>query len=615
MANVISKLRVSRRVWFLLAPALIACGGQQNAGQQDAFDRDSDSDPGSDVAGNDDSNSMPDMSWEGDSNQPRPVSVTGHAIRSPNVEVVPAAAADAISVQSDRLVVGAAGRDWALSLQAAKVLVSSAGNGFMRRVLSVKDLGDTVEVMTEPAHLGYVFDDAHLRFALPGLAPTVAPVAMASPGTRSTKRQGDTEAYEPLFRVDVKDLLLFEGPSETDVKVELTQASIRFDPGMWVDYERTGFGLEKLGFQLDGDLRADFEYRVTIHEILLQGDPAKKTPFTVSKDITLAEYKVKVDVAGVPVVLIPRVKLVFGVDVLVGADPWGGPVVLTGRLAFNSAVQTWVEYNKPEFPTDEAWTSDSSGSFIPLVTGPEMTGTQVWWGKVKPFVGMKVELSVYDVAGPYFEVRSFWDWLFISINTFTAGKWADWMGVTEVEPGCNEATSRGVEAKIGIGVAAFGWDIADYDVPVFQQAVPLSWTECDCSIDPMEEAVQEAREVTRAACIEASYQILGCGQGAAYYRCYQDYYLGMASIIENSQCGMMSSAMYGGGGDEYPPSTPENARCQAACFGPIASCYSMYPSDSKECEGSCDFPIPDGQIACLCACPDLPPLYCGPYRN
>ncbi|MEO0599868.1 MAG: hypothetical protein AAF211_00435 [Myxococcota bacterium] len=305
---------------------------------------------------------------------------TGDDVLIPDsTRVVDDAVLDAVtSVSADLseivLPVGAA--DWS----ADDVLVSGVHPmlpyGMLRRVTEVEELGDgTVRVRTSSASLAEAIErgsfdaefelDASMIVDRQQKVPIVAPPASGF-----------------FFGYDDLELFDADGDPETrDDRVSL-DGSFSFRPSLGLQVAFDGFALETLSFELRADQESSLRLeagREAVFEKAFVVEEIELTPIVFS-------------IGPVPVVLVPRILLVVGVDGRVTAELLAGVAASSRpRLGFGYQDGSWgvvtelepmAQFDAPSFRVGAA-------------------------GEARVWAGPRAELAAYGVAGAFGELRAF----------------------------------------------------------------------------------------------------------------------------------------------------------------------------------------------------------------
>lgn len=268
-----------------------------------------------------------------------------------------------------------AGHEDLLSLTDEQVVTSAIRGGFLRRVRSVETAGDTLVITTDPAELGDAVVEMELaeRLIRPG-----GELADSAEGSVGAAREA-LEVAE--FRTVFGPQRVHEGLGmDVDVSGQLD-----FDPTLDFELSVEDRQVERLLLRAAGELQADLHVHVDVR--------SDNQSLNYGHELWTWERPFVHFIGPVPVVEVVTLEIGVGVGLEVDGnlvvDVGGGlnSDVVLGTLLENGE---WSDLGERTFEiTDPRASVSGSGTLA----------------AVQMFVYAKLRVMLYDVAGPYVEVR------------------------------------------------------------------------------------------------------------------------------------------------------------------------------------------------------------------
>jgi hypothetical protein len=237
---------------------------------------------------------------------------------------------------------------------------------------------------------------------------------------------------EKGFVFAFNDIELYDADGDAATRGDRVWAdgNVSFEPVLELELEIDGFELKKLIFAIGADQTATIQLTAGREATFAESrtlDEIELTPITFS-------------IGPVPVVLVPRIALLAGVDGLVTAELTAGVSEdITARVGFGYENGSWS-------PVAEL---DPNAQFDAPQFRDGAKGTARLWA------GPRAELAAYGVAGVYGELRGF---IRGEIDS-TANPW--W------------TLSAGIDARAGVFVEVLDDTVADYHTDPLEQSVSL----------------------------------------------------------------------------------------------------------------------------------------------
>lgn len=392
-----------------------------------------------------DSETIGDMTTVGSGNDIEPGST---AILSPEAIVIDQALADEVLVMRDHLRLPADGlAERGAALAPGSIIVGpphsrleeSNGAGFLRRVESVKTVGDWLDVETSQATLEDVFQEADMNLEI--ASPEIVLLGDAKPN-RS----------EPWLEIFTSPPVMLEGVifdfsgttlvDEAGVKIVVDKGYLHAKPSLDI---KVKIGLFKLKY-LFAQIAAPYDAGLAVSgKVDLKG--AKHIEKKLVDDEKIAV--VKFSVAGVPVVFVLRMTVDLacdlwakgGAQVGAGVRYYGSPTV---GVKYES--KTWSWWDSLDFSHKEA-----AGADVFAEAHVECAAPRV-----------RFDFRLYDVVGPFASIAP----------TLDAELSASFDSKT-----CDAATcslsavlTPGIELVVGFIVKVFGKSLVDAS-----KTFPLTW--------------------------------------------------------------------------------------------------------------------------------------------
>ncbi len=311
------------------------------------------------------------------------------------------------------------------------VLVSGHGRGFARRIVDRKIVDGKLVVATENAALTDIFKRAHVR-------PPVGDANALSP-----------QAFHvPLPTLSIGGVRLPLGGQGGSVEIEQGSWSIDPQVDFTFDVEDNHFDEMKLYVSAPASARLKVKYHVARPAYV--GSGLKIHYGEPGKVIAEApEHFTLVWVGWVPVVLVTKVQLLAGFQLMVGGEVEGET-----SLVANGHASAGVSY-------DGAWHNLTSAGLDVSLDGAPTFDSLTLGGDIT--LTAKLSVSVYDLAGPYVELQGY------AGVGYESGDAAE-LGAQDVY---GEIGLRGI---VGVEAAPFGKLLVGYQSVVFDKSLhfPIS---------------------------------------------------------------------------------------------------------------------------------------------
>jgi hypothetical protein len=355
------------------------------------------------------------------------VSLPGCATPESTTIVVPSELVPFLKVESNQVSIPANAVAEIAPLHAGDILVIAGDPNSdapmaaaLRRVgaISRGNNGELI-VSTTQAAIGDVIHDAKVTSSF-----TVAPPKASGDARTLGRSLGGIEAGLGRFRMSL--------PSDS-AKIEVTQAHVLARPDLELDLAIENGGIQRLGAILSGQIEASLSVEVNM-----------QAGATRALDVPLIKQKgYFVQMVGwVPVVWVTELTIGVGIEVHSVTESHfelGGTV--SAQLRGGA---TW---------TPAGWESIGDAQFDATPTGAGLTNDGTY--DVRTYAYVKVDIQLFDAAGPYFTVRPY---------------------VAERrEPGSPAIRTAGLQGVFGaeIAVPVFDLSLASYEVTLFNPNMDL----------------------------------------------------------------------------------------------------------------------------------------------
>ncbi len=281
------------------------------------------------------------------------------------------------------LLVGDRERD---AIQADGTLDETGPNpeGFMRRALSLREEGDSVVILTEPASLEEVFTELDENGAIDIGA---APDADGPPGKAP---QGARHVDVPTIPViDLSGVEIYRKGSDY---IRLPSAYVHLDLALDVGVQVSALRLQETHVIVSGDVDAEIDVEASIFDV----PPVVGIP--IEKEVFVAKY---------PLPPLGPVPMTIALRVSVGCTVSGGGFHVTGGAGTTMHFTGGVEYTRAGGAvavgdvTHEPYVLSPSGE---LLASKQVT--------VRCSVDPRIEVLFFDVVGPIVKTQAFADFRF-----------------------------------------------------------------------------------------------------------------------------------------------------------------------------------------------------------
>jgi hypothetical protein len=353
-----------------------------------------------------------------------PVDDTPEAIVRPTTFVVDAQPGDDVRIEPDRLVFRREGHTDLLTRHPGDVVASGAG--FLRRVVTIREDGDTIVLDTAPASIEDAIEQGRVRqHVLADPAGTLAP-------------QGLTDGAVKLA-VPATHLSLGSHGA-----IDVVQGELDYKPDLDLDLLVRHGSIERLKVVAGGAASASMRVRFDLHK-----DASVASGFWLRlggpgiEIASLPPIHAIVWVGVVPVVVAVRMQLLLGYTFDVSGDA-------RGELALDlgAAVRAGLSRENGE------WQTIGASSFQVAPHGTVESPANLVVGDVT--LTARVAVSFYELAGPYVGLQAYAG---VGHQRTTAGE--DWFG------------ELGIRAIAGVEVGLFGKSAAGYQVDAFDRGVRI----------------------------------------------------------------------------------------------------------------------------------------------
>ncbi len=298
-------------------------------------------------------------------------------------------------------------------LDVGDVIVSSGAQPFLRKVISIATSGERLALATEPGALTDAILDGEMHSSGDVFSRDV------EPGSAD-----DLVIAIDRLALDFNNTKLID---DGDIKVEIDRGSIRFRPSLDVDLQIADGWISHFHSIVSGQLSASLGVKITA---------SKSFDRTFSKTIWQSPaYRATQFVGIVPVVEVVRVSLVVSGNARAGASgtvELGGATVTAGMEAGASYDQgDWSAISKPAITLD--------------ARGPSAAASATASASLK--LTVKVDVRLYDVAGPY-----------IALGAYAR---------TAISSASGWSARAGIEGAFGGNISVLGATLAGYDATLF----------------------------------------------------------------------------------------------------------------------------------------------------
>jgi len=274
------------------------------------------------------------------------------------------------------------------TINPGNILLSGKGEGYLVRVISVQDLGGTLEVTVEEAALEEAFEELHLQ-------ETITMDSNISQLKADNVRQQRLMGKNSSVSVNIPGIS-FTGSGDYDVSVE---GDFSFTPSVDIAIDISGKKLKSFRVELSGatafDLDTVFEATTAVDvappELTLIGHGGIISPSPMQ--LFVVTITVPVGKRTIPVVVVSKFTLSAGVT-FVAEDQ------ATAEFGFTSNCTTslGLEYQDSWNPIDHSDTFD-------YTFNPYMSIDRPVALSVEAYVRPKLDTYLYGMLAPYFDHR------------------------------------------------------------------------------------------------------------------------------------------------------------------------------------------------------------------
>ena len=407
-----------------------------------------------------------------------PPPIQGPTVLSPNTRILTEEYRnDLLEASAERLTFSA-GSDYALGLNPGDIVVTGiqdqAPQGLLRRVSGIQNNGTEIEIATTSASLEEALQEA--SFTIP-IEFSQDNSTIYAPLTSTETKQLPLTLYTLDINFDgtnlYQDVLMLDGNLQASIDSNL---SVDIDWNTLKELRYTISGEEVLDVTLRGEISE------RLHKELPSFEPVNLPAFTFFLPT----------VPPFPIVITPNLSLTFGVDC-------AGQISAETSASQSLSLEFGLKYDNGNW--EKIAETENNFSFNP----PKLGTTE---GELTVYATPNFSLELYDLAGPYVEVK----------------------GHLRGEAGYSEGIwykiFAGLKVIAGVKVEAFGRTLADFSDTVYEHEELLdsyegecSQNECDhegqriCdSSNPTRDFVRECVDYNGDGCLEWS-TIEGCSGG------------------------------------------------------------------------------------------------------
>jgi len=327
------------------------------------------------------------------------------------------------------------------TLAPGDVIVSEQGNGLLVKVVGIKNNPDgTTSAQTTQATLEDAIQDADIHMEVPLKKSDIRRISPAR-GVKvtwvSSKANGRDIVGDDI-KFDLPDIPLIdldENPSTTADSL-LLNTSITFKPVIYLDINASGGHLHKFECGLKPQVNSDFTISLGGEQPLSVNDKKKADDKSIAfeRDLVDINYTTDIQIGFLPVIITNDVKYIVGAS---------------AKYDWNMKPHLKVDMN---LTAGVGW-NDSTGGYA-VHSGTVDPHYELGWseigGSVKPYTGIRDELKLYGVVGPYVQVDAY-------VN-------ADVTGIL-APPSLSSDLSAGIELLGGIKGQILSMQLFDWQIP------------------------------------------------------------------------------------------------------------------------------------------------------
>ena len=287
--------------------------------------------------------------------------VTGEADISDNTNILPDDQVAQAEIIENAVIFPKEGNEELLAIEEGDVIVSGYENGFLRKVTSISETGESITFQTIEASLVDAFDSMDVVMEIP------------------------LESAKGLVDVVFDGMVLFDGTVEgSSLRVEITHGEFHFNPVLKAEIVISGNSLERFYFEIDSDLSAILDATATsTAEFTVYG-------LEVSIPIATSPYVV-ILIGGFPVVIRASLDLVSGFEASFNAS-----LEVSGGASVESPIKAGVLYENGSWYLIE----ETNFQFTPF--GPEFSGNVT--SEFESYCDFSLNVNFYELAGPFVKI-------------------------------------------------------------------------------------------------------------------------------------------------------------------------------------------------------------------
>lgn len=261
---------------------------------------------------------------------------------------------------------------------------SANPEGFMRRALSLREEGDSVVILTEPASLEEVFAELEENGTVDiGAAPE-------GDGPPGKSPQGARHVDVPTIPlVDLSGVEIYRKGNDY---IRLSSAYVHLDLALDVGVEVSALRLQETHVVVSGDVDAEIDVEASVFDV----PPVVGVP--IEKDVFIAKY---------PLPPLGPIPMTIALRISVGCTISAGGFHVTGGAGTTMHFTGGVEYTRAGGVTEVG-----DVTHAPYVVTPTAELLASKQATVRCSVDPRFEILFFDVVGPIVKTQAFADFRF-----------------------------------------------------------------------------------------------------------------------------------------------------------------------------------------------------------
>ncbi len=283
---------------------------------------------------------------------------------------------------------------------------SHAPNGFLRRVTNITNNNGQVILETKQASLDEAIQNGTIKLHRKLTSADIARIEILEQG--HAKFAAPQQAQNGFF-IEKNDIIVYDKDGDQNTQLDQVRMKLKyeFEPDLVFEASIHNFTLEEMRFEIEITQTKTMEF-----EYGLKQDFEKVDGNNINVEIARYYLNPITIYAGIPVVLVPIISVVAGLD----GDVHAGVVM--------ELTQTETSKNGLAYSQQDGWQNISEQTqkfgFFPPNLVPD-----VGW-KIQGYVGPRLTLMLYGVVGPYSGLRFYLEW---EHNGFGSSSWYAGLGV------------------------------------------------------------------------------------------------------------------------------------------------------------------------------------------